>query len=314
MSENIVILGTGQLGLALMDEFVRAGQTVRLVNRSGKLAESLPATVTVQSADLYDPAAVRAVCAGATHVFMCAQPAYHQWPEKFPPLMESVINGLRGSGARLIFGSNLYMYGDVNGQRIHEKLPETAATRKGRARAQIAQMLRHAHASGDLPVVIGRASDFYGPRVTDSMSGDMLFAAALQGKTVNLVGDLDAPHTQTYIRDFARALIVLARDETAYGEVWHVPNAETVSARQFVALVEEEIGREIKTRTAGKLLMRLLGLFNPAAGEVVEMMYEFEKPFVVDDQKFKAKYGDLSTPLAAGVRETVAWYRAHLGL
>ena len=118
-------------------------------------------------------------------------------------------------------------------------------TRKGRARAEVANMLLDAHRQGKLQVVIGRASDFYGPRVVDSMAGEIVFAAAMAGKTVNMAGDIDLPHTLTYIRDFARALVTLSRHEEAYGQAWHVPSAETVTTRQFVELVEIEIGRPV---------------------------------------------------------------------
>ncbi|MEZ4641131.1 MAG: NAD-dependent epimerase/dehydratase family protein, partial [Chloroflexota bacterium] len=188
MSKQVkhVILGTGQLGLAIMDELVAAGLPVKLVNRSGRVNEPLPAGVILETADATHSDEVARVTAGADVVFFCVQPAYHQWPEKFPPLAASIIEGVSRSGASLVFGDNLYMYGLTNGQPIHEDLPYAAETRKGNTRAQVANMLLAAHKAGKIKVTIGRASDFYGPRVTDSMAGAMLFEAALQGKTVNL--------------------------------------------------------------------------------------------------------------------------------
>ncbi|MCA9919046.1 MAG: NAD-dependent epimerase/dehydratase family protein, partial [Anaerolineales bacterium] len=272
-----VILGTGQLGLAVMDALVAAGKPVKVVNRSGRVNEQLPAGVTLETADLTNPAEVARVTTGADIVFFCVQPAYHQWPEKFPPLAASIIEGVSRSGAKLVFGDNLYMYGPTNGRPIHDDLPYAAETRKGKARAQVANILLAAHEAGQVPVTIGRASDFYGPRVTDSMAGAMLFEAALKGKTVNATGNLNLPHTLTYIRDFARALVILGENEQAYGRTWHVPSAETITQNQFIRLVEAEIGQPIKVRPAGKIILRIVGLFNPAAGEVVEMMYEFEE-------------------------------------
>lgn len=310
-----VILGTGQLGLAIMDELVAAGLPVKLVNRSGQLNEPLPAGVILETADAQDPAAIAQVTAGAEVVFFCMQPAYHQWSEQFPPLAANVIKGVsRHPGIKLVFGDNLYMYGPTAGQPIHEELPYAAETRKGQARAQVANMLLAAHEAGKCQVAIGRASDFYGPRVTDSMAGELLFEAALKGKTANLTGDLDQPHTLTYIRDFARALVTLSQHDDAYGRFWHVPSAETITPRQFIQHIEAELGHPVKARTAGKWMMRLVGLFNPAAGEVVEMMYEFEEPFVVDHSRFAATFGSDVTPHAAAIRETVEWYRQHLHL
>jgi nucleoside-diphosphate-sugar epimerase len=306
-----VILGTGQLGLAIMDQLVGEGEPVKLVNRTGKVNEELPDGVTLETADLNDPEQVAAVCEGAEIVFFCAQPPYDQWPELFPPLAAAVIEGVARAGAKLVFGSNVYMYGPTDGQPIHEDLPYAAQTRKGRARAEVARMLLEAHAQGRLQVVIGRAADFYGPRVTDSMVGEMLFGAALSGETGMLAGNIDVPHTLTYIHDFARALVTLSRHEEAYGRAWHVPSAETITARQFKELIEAEVGHPVKVRVVGKTMMRLAGLFNPIARETAEIMYEFDEPFIIDHSRYAAAFGNGVTPHDVAVRETVAWYRTY---
>jgi nucleoside-diphosphate-sugar epimerase len=306
-----VILGTGQLGLAIMDQLVGEGEPVKLVNRTGKVNEELPEGVVLETADLSDPEQVAAVCEGAEIVFFCAQPPYDQWPELFPPLAAAVIEGVARAGAKLVFGSNVYMYGPTNGRPIHEDLPYAAQTRKGRARAAVARMLLEAHAQGRLPVVIGRAADFYGPRVTDSLAGEMLFGAALSGETGMLAGNIDLPHTLTYIHDFAHALVTLSRHEEAYGRAWHVPSAETITTRQFKELIEAEVGRPVKVRVVGKRMMQLVGLFSPMARETAEMMYEFDEPFIIDHSRYTAAFGNGVTPHDVAVRETVAWYRAH---
>jgi nucleoside-diphosphate-sugar epimerase len=309
-----VILGTGQLGLAIMDELAAQGYPVKLVNRTGIVNEALPDGVSLAAADANEVEQVAAACAGAEIVFFCVQPPYDRWPELFPPLASAIIEGASRVGAKLVFGSNVYMYGPTNGRPIHEGLPYAAQTSKGRARAQVANMLLEAHRQGKLPVVIGRAADFYGPRVVDSMAGEMLFAAALAGKKVNLAGNVDLPHTLTYIRDFARALVKLSQHEEAYGQAWHVPSAETLTTRQFIELIEGEIGRQIQIRAAGKNMMRFIGLFNPAVREVVEMMYEFEEPFVIDHSRFAATFGNGVTAHTEAINETVAWYRRQVNV
>ncbi|MFN2104132.1 MAG: NAD-dependent epimerase/dehydratase family protein [Candidatus Promineifilaceae bacterium] len=313
MSEQYkyVILGAGQLGLAIMDELVGQGETAKLVNRSGKVNEVLPEGVVLETADLNDPAQVAAVCEGAEIVFFCAQPPYDKWPELFPALAASVIEGVALSGAKLVFGSNVYMYGPNNGRPIHEDLPYAAQTRKGKARAEVAKMLLDAHAQGRLQVVIGRAADFYGPRVTDSLVGEMLFGAALSGDTGMLVGNIDLPHTLTYIGDFARELVTLSRHDEAFGRAWHVPSAETITPRRFKEIIEAEIGRPVKVRVVGKTMMRLAGLFNPIARETAEIMYEFDEPFIIDHSRYVAAFGNGVTLHEEAVRETVAWYRLH---
>lgn len=305
-----VILGTGQLGLAVMDELVGRGAAVTLVNRSGQVKEALPAGVTLVQADLNDPAAVARVSAGATVVYATAQPAYTEWPERFPPLMQAIVEGVSRSEAKLVFGDNLYMVGPTGGAAIHEGLPYAATGRKGRTRAQIAQSLLDAHAAGKLRVAIGRAADFYGPRCTDSTVGEIVFGAIVAGKPVNVLGNLDLPHTYAYIRDFAKGLVILGERAEADGQAWHIPAAPTLTTREFVTLVAQRAGMPLKLRVAGPFLVNLMALVNPMMRELKEMMYQNTAPYIVDHSKFVAAFGDISTPHADAIDATLAWFRA----
>src|SRR5215207_8041528 len=107
MSINHVVLGTGAIGRAIMEELIRRGESVRMVNRSGKMDEA-PAGVEIVAADLYDQAQVREVTRDAQVVYQASQPNYNQWPEKFPLLQKSIIDGLTGSIAKLVLVENLY--------------------------------------------------------------------------------------------------------------------------------------------------------------------------------------------------------------
>lgn len=304
-----VVLGVGPLGRATAAALRAEGRRVRMVNRSGSMQAPL-AGVELCPADVTQPAAVREVTAGATAVYMCAQPAYHRWPEEFPPLMRAVLEGVARSGARLIFGDNTYMYGPVAGP-LHEDLPMAATTRKGRARAQVAQMVLDADAAGSVPAAIGRASDFFGPWVTNSLYGDRVFGPALQGKAAQMAGKIDIPHTASYIGDFGRALALLGTHDAALGQIWHIPsNRPTITQREFVKLIFDELGAPVKVSTMGKTMLRLGGLFIPAAREIVEMMYEFEEPFVLDSSKFERTFGTAATPLPEAIRATLDWYRS----
>ncbi|OGO35549.1 MAG: NAD-dependent dehydratase [Chloroflexi bacterium RBG_16_57_11] len=304
-----VIFGTGPLGLSVMRELVRQGKRVRMVNGRGKA--DLPAGVELIASDAYLVENTRRVTEGAAVVYQCAQPRYHEWAEKFPALQASILEGAAANGAKLVIGENLYMYGEVDGP-IHEGRPYNATTRKGKTRAQMAEAALTAHRDGKLKVTIGRGSDFFGPQVLDSSLGERVFAPALQGKTASATGSLDLPHTYTYIDDFGKALVSLGEDEEALGRAWHVPNAEPLTQRQLITMIFDEIGRSPRMSGMGKFMLRIGGLFIPEARETVEMMYEFEKPFIVDDSQYKRTFGDHATPLRDAIRATVAWYRQHL--
>lgn len=308
-AELHVIYGTGPVGQAVAQELVKPGKAVKMINRSGKKPEGVPDGVTMAAGDVFDLKVAKHLAQGATHVYQCTNPPYTQWAEQFPRLQANTLEAAASAGAKYIVTDNLYMYGDTNGQPLREDLPYLAHTRKGKVRMAMAESLMAAHRSGKVRVAVARGSDYYGPRATNSAAGDRMFGFAVQGKAASVPGNLDLPHTYTYVDDFAQALVILGERDEALGQVWHVPNAETLTTRQFVTLIYEELGRPPKMSGMGRLMMSIGGLFIPAAREVVEMMYEFEKPFVVDSRKFTQTFGRQGTPLREAIKTTVAWYK-----
>jgi nucleoside-diphosphate-sugar epimerase len=305
-----VVLGTGPVGTAVA-RAVRDRESaarVRTVNRSGTATLDPVAPVERRGGDLTDRGTARELCAGASVVYFCAQPPYTEWPERFPPLLEGAIEGAAAADAVLVAAENLYAYGPVEG-RLTEDLPHEPVGPKGRTRAAMTRTLLEAHEAGRVRATIGRASDFYGPGVTDSTVGERVFARALDGKPVYLVGDPDAPHTYTYVGDFGEALVTLGAEEAALGEAWHVPNPETLSTREFVRLVFELAGTDAGIRTVPSWLFRVVAQFNPTLREVRELLYEFEEPFVVDHSKYEVAFGAEPTPHREAIRATLAWYR-----
>ncbi|MGD8328557.1 MAG: NAD-dependent epimerase/dehydratase family protein [Acidobacteriota bacterium] len=307
MSELHVVFGSGPVGRAVMRELLARGKKVRLVNRSG--AGAFPAAVELCAGDAADRRFAREATSGATVVYQCAAPPYERWRELFPRLQAGVLEGATVAGAKLVVMENVYMYGSPYGKPLTERRPMTAMTRKGRVRAEMSQELLAAHAKGKVRVVIGRASDFFGPEVTQSVMGARVFRRALRGQAVNVVGNLKVPHTYAYVPDIARGLVLLGQRDEAFGEVWHLPGPETVTTREFLGMVFAEAGHPPAIRRAGKATLRTVGFFNSEARELVEMMYQFEEPFVVEHGKFVEAFGDISTPLLEAIRATVDWYR-----
>jgi nucleoside-diphosphate-sugar epimerase len=310
MSDNErlhVVFGTGPVGLAVMDELVSKGKRVRIVNRSGRA--SVPRDVELVGGDATDKAFAREASAGASVVYFALNPPYTQWAELFPPLQAGVIEGATAAGAKLVAVENCYMYGLTGGRPLTEDLPHAPNTRKGTVRARMSQELMEAHKSGKVRVAIGRASDFFGPRVLASAAGEQVFGRAVEGKSAQVAGDPDQPHTYTYAPDIGKGLVILGEREEALGRAWHLPSPETLTTRQFVEMIFEEVGKPARIQAAPKILLRALGLFNPEIRETIEMLYEFEEPFVVDDSRFEREFGEQATPLREAIQRTVRWYR-----
>jgi nucleoside-diphosphate-sugar epimerase len=305
-NEDLVI-GGGPLARAVVRALVRRSRRVRVATRSGALV-GLPEGVETVTADVSDANQVARAAAGVRAVFQCAQPPYHQWVALFPALQRGVIEGCRTVGARLIVAENLYGYGPV-GVPLVETMPMAATTRKGRLRAELTRELLAAHGRGDVRVVIARGSDFFGPFVGGSAVGDRFFLAALRGRALDVIGDPDASHAWTFIDDFGEAMAILAERDEALGRAWHVPNAPPVSVRSFADQTRSAAGSRSSLRIVPPWMLRAMGVFVPNMREMVEMLYEFEEPFLVDDRAFTQTFQMTATPLAQSIPRTVDWYR-----
>src|SRR4051812_34899913 len=158
----------------------------------------------------------------------------------------------------------------------------------------MARDLQAAHEAGRVQVATGRASDYFAPRGgAQSNLGDRVFRPALAGKTASVLGDPDQPHTYTYIPDIGEGLAVLGERPEAPGQVWHLPNdSQTRTTRQLVDIVYRQAGHARgRLRAMPPLLLRALGVVNPAVRELVEMQYLFAEPFIVDSSKITNKLG-----------------------
>lgn len=180
----------------------------------------------------------------------------------------------------LVVAENLYGYGVAG--RLSEAMPLSATTRKGAIRARMSHRLFEAHEKGVIRAVSGRAGDFFGPGVRTSSLGDRFWPDLLRGKAVNWFGDPDARHSFTYVPDFVRALIALGAAADSHGRAWHVGSPEVLTPRTIAYRAAALAGASApKLRRTPKIVLRLVGLAVPAAGEVVEMEYSYAHDFVM---------------------------------
>jgi nucleoside-diphosphate-sugar epimerase len=303
---HVVLGASGGLGSAVVWQLVQKGKRIRAVYRSAQRVD-LGHRIEVVRGDISNPDRMTTICQGASVIYHCANAPYPEWRKALPPMMDAVIRAAETSGAKVVYGDNLYMYGQVSGL-ITPDLPDRATGKKGLVRSKIAAQLMDAHRSGRIQATIGRASDFFGPGVLNSMMGEVVFQALVEGKTLNLIGKLDVPHTYTFIEDFAKGLVTLGEREEALGEIWHIPSAETLTTRQFLDLIFAEARYTPQLRIASPLMLNFLGLFSKMMCELKEISYEFEQPFIVDHQKYERVFGSDPTPHREAIRRTISWF------
>jgi nucleoside-diphosphate-sugar epimerase len=142
------------------------------------------------------------------------------------------------------------------------------------------------------------------------MLGDRVTPRILAGRSVQLLGDLDQPHTWTAPVDVARTLITAASDPRGWGRAWHVPSNAPRSQRQAVGDLAASAGvPDVKAKAVPGLLLSALGLFQPVMRELKETDYQRERPYVLDDTAARDTFGIEPTPWSDLLAGMVEHYR-----
>jgi nucleoside-diphosphate-sugar epimerase len=307
----ITILGAGGvISNHLVPLLAAQNKPFRVVSRT---ARPTPGATEVVAADITDrDQTIRAV-AGSSVVLLLVGLKYDRkvWAEQWPRIMANTIEACKRAGARLVFFDNVYMYGRVNGT-MTEETPFNPCSRKGEIRAQIATTLLNEIQAGSLTAIIARAADFYGPASPTGVANVLVFDAWAKNQKASWLVNDSVPHSLIYTPDAARAVLTLAESESesAWNQTWHLPTTPNPpTGREFITAAAQAMNRDPKYRVLSPLMVRLFGWFNPVVGEIYEMLYQNDSPYVFDSSKYARAFGFSGTPYDEGIRATAASYR-----
>ncbi|QCK87004.1 NAD-dependent epimerase/dehydratase family protein [Phreatobacter aquaticus] len=310
MSEQIVVFGYGPVGKAAVERLHAQGRQVRVAQRS-RPAE-LPDGVDFVACDVLQAGQVMRIVAGADQVVVTIGFAYdgEVWRQSWPLAMSNLLAACEVAGARMVFLDNLYMYGPQD-TPLREDTPLTSFGAKPAVRAEITRQWMAAATAGRVRVAALRAPDFYGPGVGLSHIGDVGFGAIARGKRAFLIAPPDMPHDFAYVPDVGRAIVsLLDATDDAFGQVWHMPSAPTLTPRQILEIGARAIGMTPKISALPLWLLPAIGLFVPLLRGMVEMRFQWDRPYHVDAAKFKARFWSDVTPFEVGAAATARAFKA----
>ena len=180
-------------------------------------------------------------------------------------------------------------------------------SRKGMVRKLIADQLLQTVQDGKLHALVARSADFYGPDVNTSILLEMVYKNMRKGKKPMWMVDAEKIHSFTYVPDAARATALLGNSPDAFNQVWHLPTSpEHINGRQWVALFARHMNRPATYSVLSRGTIRLLGYFIPVLKESYEMLYQYDRDYFFNSEKFRRRYPDfLVTGYEEGVKEIV---------
>jgi nucleoside-diphosphate-sugar epimerase len=303
MADHHLIVGAGPIGRHVAALLAERGSRVTVASRSGR-STGIDG-VEHLALDASDADALARAAEGTDHLYNCANPVdYTQWERVWPPLAASLLSAAERSGAVYAITGTLYPYGPVDGL-ISEDLPDAATDHKGRLRARMWAEAKAAHDAGRIRAVEIRGSDYMGHGVGGNGHISRLVPDARQGKRVTMIGRTDQPHTFTDVLDAARTLIAAAEDPGAHGRVWHVPSNPPVTQAQALTDVLASAGKPpVQISALRGTALNAVALVSPFMRELRELVYQWERPYVLDDSAARARFGITPTPWDEVCRRT----------
>lgn len=302
-----VVVGAGPVGSGIASLLASRGENVTVVTRSGSGPSH--ALITKAQADGGDADALIRAATGAVAIYNCVNPPYNKWTTDWPPVHQALMTAAQHTDAVLVMMGNLYLFGEGTAMPMREGDAATTTGAKGTVRARMESDLLAAHAAGRLRATFARASDFYGPTVIGAAMGERAVPKVIAGKKVTLLGDLDTPHSLSYMPDVVRTMVTIAGDERAWGKAWHVPNAPATTQRQTIEAIARAAGTTAKVGTVPKMALSLLGVASPIMRELKETWHQWAQPWVTDSTLTEQTFGLSATSLADGAAATVAWWQ-----
>lgn len=301
-----VVAGAGPVGTTVALRLADAGHDVRMLTRSGRGPQH--PRIQRRSVDISRPADLLAQLDGAAAIFSCIHASRYAaatWRAELPAIDTAVLHAAGQVGAVAVFPESLYGFGPVDGP-MTERTPLAATSGKPGIRVE----LLRARAASPTRTISVAASDFYGPHVLTSHAGERMVPAVMAGKSVQVMGSADQPHSFTYVPDLAAAMVTAADRPGPDDEFLLAPTAPAVTQRELVGLIAAAAG--VPAPRVGRIplgLLRVAGVVHEGSRELAELAYQFTAPFVLDSRSSDSVLGLSPTPLTDGVRETVQWWR-----
>jgi len=306
MSAIHVVVGSGTVGTQLAKRLGESGESVLLLARTISPVELK--NVKRLQADAASFSSLISAAPKADYIYNCVNPPYNKWTEEWPPINNSLIELAKKTGAVLVTCSNLYGYGTHKGV-LTEDLPLNATWKNGRVRADMWLKLKELHDGGEIRATEVRGSDYIAAS-DQSRMGDRVVPRLKEGKNVQLLGELDKLHTWTDPEDVAHLMMVVAKEEIAWGKPWHVPSNGPMTQRHVIRDIALELGvQDPKVSSVPSLLEKLLGTFNPVIRELSNTAYQFNQPFIMSDEKARKVFGLQPKPWETVIRDLVNQYK-----
>lgn len=317
--ENTKVLVTGAdgfIGSHLTEALVAAGASVRafcLYNSQGSrgwLDETAPDVrreVDFRLGDIRDAGFVEQACDGVDVVFhlaaLIAIPYSYVAPRSYVDTnvvgMVNVLEGVRRHGVqRLVHTSTSEVYGTPDHLPITESHPLKGQSPYSATKIAADKLCESYFRSFELPVVVLRPFNTYGPRQSARAVIPTILAQLLSGARSVRLGNVDTRRDLTYVSDTVAGFIRAAVAPAVDGETIQLGTGRAESIEELFRMACKITGREAKVESEPVRV-------RPSASEVLTLQS--------DPAAARSLLGwEAKISLEEGMSRTAEWISAHL--
>ncbi|MFV1986435.1 MAG: NAD-dependent epimerase/dehydratase family protein [Gemmatimonadota bacterium] len=320
----VITGGTGFIGSRLALTGIDRGMTVRVLGQTNTEAESgnrerlEAAGVTVHLGSVTDRETVRALVA-ETDIVVHLAAAQHEMSISDQRFGEVNVAGTRvvleecaaaGVG-RVVHGSTIGVYGITTGV-VDESTPCNPHNIYGKTKLEGERL---AAAATDVPVVVVRIPEIYGPGDRRLLK---LFRALRKGRFF-LIGPGRNLHDVLYVDDLVDGLLVAAGCDAAIGKVLQFGGPAPLTTDEMIAAVARAVGVDpprlrvplwplLTIGTLMEFTLRPMGIQPPLHRRRLDF---FRNSFELSSTRARELIGfNPRVTFADGARATAEWYRA----
>jgi nucleoside-diphosphate-sugar epimerase len=338
---NLITGATGLLGSHIVEQLRERGRPVRALVRPTSDRSWLDAQgVDLAEGDVADPASLERACQGCDVVYHAAAKVgdWGPWAEFQRITIDGTRNVVSAAAVagvrRVVHISSISVFGYyTKDQTIDESFPVGHKVYKwayySRSKLAAERIVRQAHESGQIDVVVIRPSWIYGER--DRATIARLVAMVQRGKA-KILGRGDNRLNLVYAGNVAQAAIAAADLPQASGQVYNCSNDGVITQQEYFDLVAEALGAPpVKRRVPYRLaysvgfvlecLGHLLGTRKPPFVTRYAVWLMGRRSYFAADKARRELGWQSTVPYSVGVPRTVHWYldcgraggAAHLG-
>lgn len=308
---QVLVTGAdGFIGSHLTEALLARGNRVRALaqynsfNNWGWLEEIAPREgLEVVCGDVRDPDFCRELCRGMDTVYhlaaLIAIPFSYQAPDSYVDTnIKGTLNMLQGARdaavRRIVVTSTSEVYGTAREVPISETHPRQPQSPYSATKIAADAMAKSFYNAFDLPVVIARPFNTYGPRQSARAFIPTVITQIAAGKRRIMLGDLRPTRDFNYVADTARGFIALAETPGIEGREINIATGTEISMGETAATIAREMGVEIEIVTDPQRL-------RPAKSEVERLCGDNRLISELTDWRPEVSFDE-------GIRRTIGWF------